>query len=82
MKFGERHLVYRVKWIQYDNVELPSKVVLLKKDSSKKSKLVNNIYFLNKTEHQKNLSISDILHKIFKYKVYELYFERSCLESY
>ena len=78
MNFGERNLIYRVKWIQYDDKVLPKKVVLLNKNSNKNSYLNEETFYLNKKEFNSKSPVSDILYEVFKYRVSDLYFERAC----
>lgn len=81
MKFGERNLIYRVKWIQYDDKVLPNKVVLLNNNSDKKSFLSEKTFYLNKKDYSAKTSVSDILYEVFRYRVSDLYFERASNEN-
>lgn len=81
MNFLDRNLIYRVKWICYEDVILPKKVVLLNRNCNIRSFTADDTFYLNKKDFNNDQPVSDILYQIFDYRVSELYFERTTLEN-
>ena len=79
MNIHNRNLIYRVSWNNIENENLPEKVIILNKDSKDKSHLKNNVFYLNKKDYDKNLSITDILYQKYSFRVLELNFMGTCL---